>query len=89
MCFCAFHPRTRGCGRIGRPAFPAPSDGRGRNEQAKTRAKRAARSRSYILSSLRGAKRRSNPFFLYAVRWIASLTLAMTSLTHCSWLFEI
>jgi hypothetical protein len=23
--------------------------------------------------SLRGAKRRSNPFFLYAARWIASL----------------
>ena len=26
---------TRGCGRIGRPAFPAPSDYRGRNVQDK------------------------------------------------------
>src|SRR6202166_5411726 len=32
-------------GRIGRPAFPAPSFRRGRNEQAKTRARHAARSR--------------------------------------------
>jgi hypothetical protein len=42
---CAFYHYhcTRGCGRIGRPAFPAPSDWRGRNEQAKPRAKPAAR----------------------------------------------
>src|SRR5580704_4242544 len=43
---CAFYHCTRGCGRIGRPAFPAPSEFRGRDEQAKTRAKRAARSRN-------------------------------------------
>src|SRR5277367_2806711 len=30
------------------------------------------------LSSLRGAKRRSNPFFRYAAMWIASLAFAMT-----------
>jgi hypothetical protein len=29
-------------------------------------------------TSLQGAQRRSNPFFLYAARWIASLALAMT-----------
>jgi hypothetical protein len=27
-------------------------------------------------SSLRGAKRRSNPFFLFVVRWIASRSLS-------------
>ena len=37
---------TRGCGRIGRPAFPAPSDWRGRDVSSKTRAECAARSRS-------------------------------------------
>ena len=40
--------------------------------------------------SLRGAKRRSNPFFLYAARWIASLALAMTAQhLDCLWLCEI
>src|ERR1700716_3002906 len=29
---------TRGCGRIERPAFPAPSEFRGQNAQGKTRA---------------------------------------------------
>ena len=43
-----YYHYTRGCGRIGRPAFPAPSDFRGRNEQAKPRAKSAARSRSCV-----------------------------------------
>jgi len=36
---CAFYHCTRGCGRAERPAFPAPSELRGRDEQAKTRAK--------------------------------------------------
>src|ERR1019366_9481273 len=78
---CAFYHChcTRGCGRIGRPAFPAPSDWRGRNEQAKTRAKRAARSRTYISTSLRGAQA-TKQSILCAVRWIASLALAMTVL---------
>jgi hypothetical protein len=34
--------RTPGCGCIGHPAFPAPSDWRGRKVQAKSRARRAA-----------------------------------------------
>jgi len=42
---CLLHT-TRGCGRIGRPAFPAPSDYRGQDVQDETRAKEAARSRS-------------------------------------------
>src|ERR1700730_8065317 len=42
----AYYHTTRGCGRIGRPAFPAPSVVRGREVQSKTRAKHAARSRS-------------------------------------------
>jgi len=36
---CAFYQYTRGCGRIERPAFPAPSDWRGRDIDGKTRAK--------------------------------------------------
>jgi hypothetical protein len=44
-CFLLLH---EGCGRIGRPAFPAPSESRGREVQAKTRAKHAARSRICI-----------------------------------------
>src|ERR1700741_2974019 len=63
-------------GRIGRPAFPAPSDWRGRNEPAKPRATHAARSRTRILPSLREAKRRSNPFFLIVAPWIASRSLS-------------
>src|SRR5258705_12648018 len=39
---------VRGCGRIARPAFPAPSDFRERDADSKPRAKRAARSRSRV-----------------------------------------
>src|SRR5258706_7266006 len=71
---------TRGCGRVGRPACPAPSDLRRRMVFAKARAHRAARMRSLVLetgaTSLRGAKRRSNPLFLYVARWIASRSLS-------------
>jgi hypothetical protein len=42
----AYYHYTRGCGRIGRPAFPAPSDFRERKVDGKTRAQDAARSRS-------------------------------------------
>ena len=41
---------TRGCGCIARPAFPAPSDIRGRNVFGKPRADRAARSRNCALN---------------------------------------
>ena len=58
-------------GRIGRPAFPAPSDWRGRNEHSKTRAKPAARSRFCIPPSLRA--QRSNPSRSKKESWIASL----------------
>src|ERR1700730_3001129 len=34
----AYYHYTRGCGRIGRPAFPAPSDVGGRDARSKTRA---------------------------------------------------
>src|SRR6266478_5723971 len=51
---------VRGCGRIARPAFPAPSEFLGRKVLAKPRAHRAARSRSVVLkigaTSLRGAQ---------------------------------
>jgi hypothetical protein len=49
VCFFTFY--TRGCGRIKRPAFPAPSDWEGKEFQSKTRAKRAARSRNCTLGS--------------------------------------
>jgi hypothetical protein len=39
---------TRGSGRIGRPAFPAPSDWRERQVASQTRASRAARSRRRV-----------------------------------------
>jgi len=43
----AFYLCTQGCGRIGRPAFPAPSIRKGGMFKSKTRAHRAARMRSY------------------------------------------
>ena len=42
---CAYYQCARGCGRAKRPAFPAPSFIKGRNEQARPRATQAARSR--------------------------------------------
>src|SRR5205809_4800928 len=59
VCFVLF--RTRDCGRIKRPAFPAPSDLRRRDVRAKL-AWTARRDREGA-TSLRGAKRRSNPRF--------------------------
>jgi hypothetical protein len=50
--------RTRGCGRIGRPAFPAPSVVRGANDFCKPRAISAARMQNCVgQPSLRGAER--------------------------------
>jgi hypothetical protein len=53
-----FCTRDRGCGE--HPAFPAPSLGEGGS--CKPRAHRAARTRIHVHPSLRGAKRRSNPY---------------------------
>src|SRR5713226_7641937 len=68
---------TRGCGCSRHPAFPTPSMG------AKDKCNDSGASRGEdevvcetIATSLRGAKRRSNPFFLYAARWIASRSLS-------------
>src|SRR5450759_3908736 len=81
----------RGCGRIERPAFPAPSDlqkaGRSqknsretRGEIAKLRLKMPRRHCEERLvrrsSTSERRKRRSNPFFLYVARWIASRSLS-------------
>src|SRR5258707_4184207 len=68
--------RTRGYGCIGHPAFPAPSVLRGANGFSKPRAPRAARMRRRICSSLRGAKRRSNPLSPLSGLWIASRSLS-------------
>jgi hypothetical protein len=44
--------RTRGCGCIGHPAFPAPSDDQKAQSFRKTRTHRAARSRRCVFSAL-------------------------------------
>ena len=66
--------RTRGCGCSGHPAFPTPSMGRKLNAQLGRIAPRGREVVSAVIAS--GAKRRSNPFFLYAARWIASRSLS-------------
>jgi antitoxin CptB len=48
-----YHFRTRGCGRIERPAFPAPSDVSDGKIQGKPRAQHAARSRNRATSLYR------------------------------------
>jgi hypothetical protein len=48
----------------------------GKEFQSKPRARAAARSRSCVVTSLRGAERRSNPFFLCVATWIASRSLS-------------
>jgi hypothetical protein len=62
VCFFTFDHRTRGGGRIGRPAFPAPSEGRVGSWQQNSGGLRRENAK-VCLSSLRGAKRRSNPSF--------------------------
>src|SRR4030081_2452775 len=57
---------TRGCGRLRRSAFPAPSEFRGQTFQLNSRenALRDGEAVSQVrATSLRGAKRRSNPTF--------------------------
>jgi hypothetical protein len=64
-----------GCGRIERPAFPAPSDFREQNVLGKTRAHHAAGMRNHISTSLRGAlaTKQSSFLTLREESWIASL----------------
>jgi hypothetical protein len=68
MLVCFVFYRIRGCGRSERPAFPAPSDFRGREFKAKL-GRNARRDREAAFenaaTSLRGAKRRSNPKSFY------------------------
>jgi hypothetical protein len=65
---CAFYHTTRGCGCNGHPAFPTPSVFRGvifgHTPGAVRVAGMRGRVSSCVLASLRGAERRSNPFFL-------------------------
>ena len=73
-----FCTRDRGCSA--HPAFPAPSDFKARNVLSKPRADRAARMQTPVHQRhCEEHLRRSNPFFLDAVKWIASLALAMTA----------
>jgi hypothetical protein len=56
---------TRGCGRIARPAFPAPSEGeRFLQNSGASRREIAESYFEFGVPSLRGAKRRSNPPFV-------------------------
>ena len=71
-----FCTRDRGCSA--HPAFPAPSFRAKACFQRPGRFASRGREGDVWLPSLRGAKRRSNPFFLFVARWIASLALAMT-----------
>jgi hypothetical protein len=78
MLVCFFHC-TRGCGRIVRPAFPAPSDFWADVFCKTSDASRREIAKSYFeigVPSLRGATRRSNPFFFDATPWIASRSLS-------------
>jgi len=63
---------TRGRGCSGHPAFPTPFMGREINAQLGRIAPRDREVAFEIRASSLRAKR-SNPFFLYAARWIASL----------------
>jgi hypothetical protein len=81
---CGYFFPTRGCGCIGHPAFPTPSlfgadvfGGLGRV--------RAAGSRRCVLSSLRGAQRRSNPLFLCCcMDCFASLAMTVSRQPACT-----
>src|SRR5260370_26771803 len=66
---------TRGRGCSGHPAFPTPSRGREINAQL---GRFAPRDRE-VVSGIRAPSlraKRSNPFFLYVARWIASRSLS-------------
>jgi len=69
-----YYHYTRGCGCIEHPAFPTPS--LGGNHMHNPGASRRGNADVCLLSSLRGAERRSNPLFLSAVLWIASRSLS-------------
>ena len=75
---CFFLHGTHGCNR--HPVFPAPSlfkeGGTSRPNLARIPAARMRRRASCLSTSLRGAERRSNLFFLCAATWIASRSLS-------------
>src|SRR5438132_3331624 len=66
---------VRGCGCGEHPAFPAPSIFRGTKAFARL-GRTAPREGGRAFTSLREAKRRSNPFLLSAAPWIASRSLS-------------
>jgi hypothetical protein len=71
---------TRGCGRIARPAFPAPSEFIGRRFLRNSDASRRENALAYLDVLARSeVTKQSTPVAL----WIASLTLAKTV-----WLFD-
>jgi hypothetical protein len=68
-CLRAFYFCTQGCGRVERPAFPAPSIGRGREVQQNSGAMRGENARLYpaviAIAAIHEAARKQE--------WIASL----------------
>jgi hypothetical protein len=81
---------TRGCGRIGRPAFPAPSEFRGDDGRVKL-GRAAPRDRGAMSDVIACDKREAFAqeskatrqsilaILLCSTKWIASLALAMTA----------
>jgi len=68
--------RTRGCGCIGHPAFPAPSVCKGVTILARLR-REVPRERGCVFRHGEQRKRRSNPAFPRATPWIASRALTL------------
>jgi hypothetical protein len=95
---CGFNFSTRGCGCIAHPAFPTPCSGGNftYNPDAFASRERGGVCVNSVIASHRVARMRarwqaprSNPSFILAAPWIASLALAMTILIVAFWLFEI
>ena len=78
---CAFYQCARGCGRAERPAFPAPSDWGGRNDQAKPRAKHAREIAKLCLGVFARSEATKQSSFLScgSMDCVASLAMTMQS----------
>jgi hypothetical protein len=81
----AYYHYTRGCGCNGHPAFPTPSLG---GSMMHNSGAWRGETRNCMFTSLRGAKRRSNPFLLRGyMDCFASLAMTISK-RLARWLFE-
>jgi len=85
------HPQSSSPGLTGRSSIPETSviepRGRGVLDTPHARGMTVVSGGEHrILPSLRGAKRRSNPFFLRAAQWIASRSLSSARVRATRWL---